>query len=128
MNGDAGALYHIFDVVKVYLANDATRITVPYMGPGMHYIVPYPTVTKDEALESGYTYVFAAGGFLYAETSSALIGNYSSTYNNQGLLGYWAGSAAFEDSTKERVIFKANGNESVTMLGGREYFILRLKQ
>lgn len=121
--------YQILDIVeKVNLANDAFQIIIPFDGSGSHYVVPYPPVTQEDAAASGYSYVFAGGGFLYAETSNALVAFPSSVYNNSGQLGYWGGKVSFADNTKQNIIFRGNTADNVRMLGNREYYVLRPKQ
>lgn len=129
MSVNIGALYNILDVsAKIYVPTNATQITVPFRGAGTYFIVPCPNVTHEEALASGCQYIFVTGGFLFAETSDVLVGNYTSSYNNLGKLGYWGGSVAFENNERQNIIFKGNANETVTLLGGREYYILRTKR
>lgn len=121
--------YQILEVTaKVELENDAFQIIVPFFGAGAYYVVPYPFVTQTDVIASGYNYVFAAGGFLYAETSDTLVTFPSSVYNNSGQLGYWGGKVTFEDNTKQNIIFKGNTTNNVRMLGNREYYVLRPKQ
>lgn len=121
--------YQILEVAaKVELENDAFQIIVPFFGAGAYYVVPYPFVTQTDVIASGYNYVFAAGGFLYAETSDTLVTFPSSVYNNSGQLGYWGGKVLFEDNTKQNIIFRGNTANNVRMLGNRKYYVLRPKQ
>ena len=121
--------YQILEIAtKIELENDAFQIIIPFDGAGAYYVVPYPFVTQADAIASGYSYIFASGGFLYAETSGALVSFPSSTYNSTGQLGYWGGKVTFEDNTKQNIIFRGNTADNVRILGNHEYYVLRPKQ
>lgn len=123
-----GVLDRVFDIVdKIKLTNNATQINIPFAGPGLYIIIPYPVVTKQEALAPGNAYTFAAGSFLYAETISAFVATSSSTFNSSGQLGYWNNMVEFTDSTHQTIRFRPSSNSSVTMIGGRTYYILKPK-